>query len=146
MFGKKESDLNKNSVSKNTASGLGSINSLSEGTSVEGSMMTKGDMRIDGTLKGNLDCGGRLILGKSGYIEGHVKCHSAVIEGHINGNLDVQELLDVKESAILTCEIKTGQMRMQAGAQFQGKCQMGGQVLAGMGNSKPSKQTKAAAS
>lgn len=145
MFGKKENDSNKNSVSKNSGAGLGSINSLSEGTVVEGSMITKGDIRIDGTLKGNLDCGGRLILGGTGYVEGYVTCQNAVIEGHINGNLDVQELLDVKESAILTCEIKTGQMRMQAGAQFQGKCQMGGQVLAGMGDHKSAKKEKAAA-
>lgn len=133
MFGKKDSDSSKPNTS--SSAGIGSINSLSEGTILEGVINTKSDIRIDGTIKGTLDCQGKLILGPSGYVDGFITCRDAVIEGKIVGTLEVADLLDVKNTAVLNCEIKTGQMRMQSGAVFNGKCQMGGQVLGGLGDS-----------
>jgi len=87
------------------------------------------DMRIDGTLEGNLSCAGKLILGPKGLISGQIDCQNAVIEGSIDGVIRVKELLQVKESANITGEITTAKLMVQPGAIFNVKCSMGGQKI-----------------
>ena len=129
MFGKKENDMAKTSTS--TSSSINSINSLSKGTTIEGTIKAENDIRIDGKLNGNLDCKGKLIVGPSGILDGVITCTNAVIEGTVKGNLTVKEQLHVRESAKINGEIITDKLIVQAGAIFNVKCQMGGQVLKG---------------
>lgn len=130
MFGKKDNDMAKQNGTT-TSSGLNSINTLSKGTSVEGTITAESDIRIDGKLNGNLDCKGKVIVGPSGTLEGIINCANAVIEGTIKGTLNVKDQLHVKETANINGEIVTGKLIVQAGAIFNVKCQMGGQVLSG---------------
>jgi len=129
MWGKKDNEMAKqtNSVS----SGLNSINSLSKGTVVEGTISADSDIRIDGSIKGTVDCKGKLIVGPTGVLDGIINCANAVIEGSIKGKLTVTELLHVKETAKINGEIVTDKLIVQAGAIFNVTCQMSGQVLSG---------------
>ena len=133
MWGKKENEMAKQNGSS-TPSGLSSINSLSKGTNIEGTIFAESDIRVDGKVNGTLDCKGKLIVGPTGVVEGTITCVNAVIEGVIKGNLTVAELLHVKESATINGEIVTDKLIVQAGAVFNVKCQMGGQVLSGFKN------------
>jgi len=130
MFGKKEKEMAKNNGTAQ-AGGLNSINSLAKGTRIEGSVKTESDIRIDGHLNGDIDCKGKLIVGPTGVLDGKINCVNAVVEGTVKGNLTVKELLHVKETANINGEIVTDKLIVQAGAVFNVKCQMGGQVLAG---------------
>ena len=133
MFGKKDNDMAKQTSSVPT--GLNSINTLSKGTSVEGTIIADSDIRIDGNLNGTLDCKGKVIVGPSGKLDGTITCVNAVIEGTIKGTLTVKDQLHVKETANINGEIVTGKLIVQAGAIFNVKCQMGGQVLSGFNKS-----------
>jgi cytoskeletal protein CcmA (bactofilin family) len=135
MFGKKENDMAKNN-GNSAVGGLNSINSLSKGTSIQGSIKTENDIRIDGVLNGDVECNGKLIIGPSGVIEGKANCTNAVIEGKIQGIITVKELLHVKDSAVIEGDIYTDKLIIDNNARFNGKCQMGGQVIA-EGFSKP---------
>ena len=129
MWGKKDNEMAKQSSA--APSGLNSINSLAKGTVVEGTINADSDIRIDGKIDGTIDCKGKLIVGPTGVLDGTISCANAVIEGTIKGNLTVKELLHVKETANINGEIVTGKLIVQAGAIFNVKCQMGGQVLSG---------------
>lgn len=121
MFGNK-----KTTGAESAHIGGGSIiNTIVEGTSVEGTMKTKTDLRVDGMHNGNITCDGRLIIGSTGRIEGEVKCQNAVIEGFFKGNLTVDGVLDVRETANVTGDIKTDKLLVQSGANFNGTCDMG---------------------
>ncbi len=106
------------------------INSLGHNTSIKGDLSTESDIRLDGTLIGNLNCKGKLILGPKGNIQGDVVCDNAVIEGRIDGTIRVKDLLHVKETAKITGEISTNKLTVQSGAVFNVKCDMGGQTIA----------------
>ncbi len=127
MFGnkKKESSPKKNSIMPSQTSH--SLNSLVKGTYLEGVIKAETDFRVDGTIKGSLNCTARLIIGPSGVVEGEVKCASAVIEGRFEGNLNVAELLHIKESAEVSGDIKTSKLIVQSGAIFNVTCKMGTQ-------------------
>jgi cytoskeletal protein CcmA (bactofilin family) len=135
MFGKKtEANVSKSSTP--TAS-TGGLNTLVEGTSIEGQVVAKSDIRIDGTIIGNLNCDGKVIIGETGFIEGKINCVSAVIQGRFEGTLNVKEMLNVRQTAIINGEISTDKLVVESGAVFNVTCQMGkGEIANGKENGK----------
>lgn len=118
-------------MATNTSSSPSSgINSLGTATKIIGDLTADSDIRLDGILKGNIICGGKLILGAKGKIIGEIQCQNAVIEGEIDGILKVKDHLHLRETAKVKGEIYTGKMQFQTGARFDGKCEMGGQTIA----------------
>ncbi len=125
MFNNKKSNAADNAGSLSSSS---NINTLVDGTTMEGTINTTNDLRIDGSVVGTINCTGKLIIGPSGRVEGEVICQNAVIEGSIKGELKVHEVLDVRESAIVTGEIVTSKLLVQNGATFNGNCDMGNKL------------------
>ncbi|MBN1768361.1 MAG: polymer-forming cytoskeletal protein [Prolixibacteraceae bacterium] len=108
----------------------GAVNIIATNTAVTGDIKTESDIRIDGILKGNLHTNGRLILGKTGSIEGEILCETAEIEGKLHGKISVSDLLTLKSTSILTGEIATGKLMIEPGANFTGNCKMEKQTKA----------------
>lgn len=129
MFNNKSKPQSASSDSGSSYASSGATNSIVSGTKIEGTVETSSDIRVDGNLKGTLNCKGRVIIGPSGMIEGEVECQNAVIEGKFTGNLIVKELLNIKESAEITGDIKTDKLLVQSGAIFNVTCSMGGQMI-----------------
>jgi cytoskeletal protein CcmA (bactofilin family) len=111
-------------MAKLVENNLGAVNLISSTTNVTGDINTESDIRIDGTLNGNLITSGRLIIGTNGRIEGEIRCKSAEIEGVMKGQIIVDELLSLKSTSSLTGDITTSQLLIEPGAIFQGNCQM----------------------
>jgi cytoskeletal protein CcmA (bactofilin family) len=109
------------------ASASSSSNSLVQGTNIEGTVQADKDIRIDGTLKGTLNCKGKVIIGPTGYITGEVQCENAVIEGRFEGVLLVNDILHVKETARIEGDVTTQKLVVQPGSIFNVKCKMGAQ-------------------
>ena len=122
MFGNKK-DASDNQTT--TSLGSSATNTMVVGTHIEGTINAQHDIRVDGKIDGTLQCAGRLIIGPEGKVEGDVSCQNAVIEGSFRGNLSVKEVLDVRETASVIGEIKTGKLLVQNGATFNGNCDMG---------------------
>jgi cytoskeletal protein CcmA (bactofilin family) len=102
------------------------LNRIVEGTSIEGQINSKSNIRIDGFLKGTVITQGRLVLGPEGKVEGEIQCNNADIEGTLNGTINVKELLTLKSSAKLQGDITTNKLAIEPGAVFSGTCSMGG--------------------
>lgn len=124
MFSNKKSP----SPSSSGSAPSGNLNTLVEGTTAEGTISTSSDLRIDGTVNGTINCGGKLIVGPTGNVDGDVTSQNAVIEGKVNGNIIVHEVLDVRETATVTGEIKTEKLLVENGATFTGNCDMGHKI------------------
>lgn len=138
MFGNKDS---KNGTDPSPASGGsgGGVNTIDASTEIVGNLKAGGDIRIDGKLKGNLDCQARLILGPKGHIEGDVVCVNATIEGTFVGNIQVKEMLTLQATAKVTGDIKAKKMAALGGFQVDGTCQVpftGGAKASGKGEAK----------
>ena len=114
MFGSKNNDPAKNQVSLTQSA----LNSLVSGTSVEGTISADNDTRIDGYLKGILNCKGKVIIGPKGNIDGEIKAQNAVIEGQFRGSLFIEDLLHIKETAQVEGEINTDKLSVAPGARF----------------------------
>lgn len=127
MFGGKEKNGSA-TKSSSSSSSLGALNTLVEGTVVEGQVTAKSDIRVDGMIRGSLTCEGKVIIGATGFVEGQIKCDSAVIQGRFEGTLDVNDLLNVRQTAKINGEISTGKLIVESGAIFNVTCKMGSQA------------------
>lgn len=127
------------SNSSSTASVSGSTNSVVAGTKIEGTINANSDIRIDGSLKGTLDCKGRVIIGPDGKVEGEIICQNAVIEGSFKGKINVKELLNVRENANIQGDVVTDKLLVQPGAIYNVSCSMGGQTIKAFGKKDPIK-------
>jgi len=125
MFGNSKIEQKNKSNGVITAASTTSSNSLVQGTSVEGSLQADKDIRIDGTLKGSLNCKGKVIIGPTGNIIGDITCENAVIEGRFEGILIVGDVLHVKETAKIEGDVSTQKLIVQPGSIFNVKCKMG---------------------
>lgn len=111
-------------MAKQTDNSLNTVNLIASTTQLTGDVNSQTDIRIDGTLKGNLNTGGRLIIGESGKILGDINCKTAEIEGSIEGTIVVAGLLTLKSTSMLKGEVTTAQLMIEPGAQFNGSCKM----------------------
>lgn len=126
-------------LNKSSATESASINLIGNGTTIIGDINSNGDVRIDGTLKGNISISGKLVVGSSGNIEGSVVCQNADVSGEIHGKVSVSELLSLKASAKLLGDIITGKISIEPNATFTGTCNMGA-VVKNMSNVKESRR------
>ena len=127
MFGSKKekatTNTKKNGIVPTPSSNA--LNSLVHGTMVEGTIKSESDIRVDGVIKGALNCKSKVIIGPTGAVEGEIRCTNAVVEGSFEGTLIVSELLNVRETAKIRGEVKTKQLIVQSGALFDVTCTMG---------------------
>jgi cytoskeletal protein CcmA (bactofilin family) len=104
------------------------INIIVDGTRIEGTFSSESNIRIDGSIKGNVDTKGKLVIGPSGMIDGEINCQNAEIEGKIIGKIMVEDLLSLKASARIDGDIYTSKLSIDPGAMFTGSCHMGNKV------------------
>jgi cytoskeletal protein CcmA (bactofilin family) len=116
------------SSTKNQSAETGSINLIGLGTFITGDIQSNGDVRIDGTLTGNITISGKLVLGNSGKVEGNIECANADFSGEVKGIVKVKETLSLKATAKINGDIVTGKLAIESGAVFTGTCNMGALV------------------
>lgn len=131
MFGRNKPKKESSSSVSKPSSGSHSLNSLVQGTYVEGKLKATSDIRIDGTIKGELNCDAKVIIGPSGVVEGTIRCKNAVVEGRFEGNLNVKELLNIRESAKVVGEVSYGKLNVQSGAVISGSYKLAGEASNG---------------
>lgn len=101
------------------------VNVIAQGTQLQGNMVTASDCRIDGAMRGNIESKAKIIIGRSGVVEGNIKCANIEIEGNVKAeSLIVTELLSLKSTANLIGNIETGKIAIEPGAEFSGNCKM----------------------
>ncbi len=100
------------------------INLIGTGTTIEGNIISSGDIRIDGSLIGNLTTKGKLIVGDTGKVSGEVNCKNFEVEGSVDGKIFVSELLSLRAKSKILGDITTNKLAIEPGAVFTGKCDM----------------------
>ena len=105
-------------------------NRISEGTKIVGNITSKGGFRIDGEVEGVLETPNKVVIGKSGVLIGTLICKEADIEGAVQGNMDIENLLSLKSTAKIEGEVVIGKLAVEPGATFHASCDMKGAIKA----------------
>ncbi len=112
---------------EDTAAGATSI--IGAGTTITGNIKSSGDIRIDGTLIGNLTGRAKILIGPEGKIEGDVEGQQADILGAVKGKLKIKELLSLRGKAAIDGDIYAGKLQVEPTVIFNGKCHMGANIV-----------------
>ena len=102
---------------------------IGAGTRITGNLNSNGDIRIDGTLKGNLTTKSKVLIGPEGIVEGDVTGKQADILGKVTGDIHVKELLSLKARAKVEGNIFAGKLMVEPTVTFNGSCHMGANVI-----------------
>jgi cytoskeletal protein CcmA (bactofilin family) len=106
----------------------GSATLISSGTILRGNVKSDSDLRIDGTIHGNVSSSAKIVVGPSGYVEGNIEGANADVTGRVKGNITVKELLQLREKSNVEGNIIAVKLQVDPAAIFNGKCQMGAQA------------------
>lgn len=101
-------------------------NTIAKGTTITGDIISEGDFRIEGSIKGNIKTPGRVVVGKTGIINGTLKSANADIEGKFSGKLLLSDTLSLKSTAHVEGEVIVGKLAVEPGATFNATCSMKG--------------------
>ncbi len=102
------------------------INLLGVGTEIQGNINSHGDIRIDGSLEGNISTKGKVVIGETGKIKGEVDCKNADVSGLIEGKIKSSELISLKATGRINGDIIANKLAIEPGAKFTGNCNMDG--------------------
>jgi len=100
-------------------------NSLTAGSKIIGTIITDSDIRVDGTIEGDVKCSGKLVVGEKGSIIGTVECQNAEIMGVVDGKIEAKQTLALRATSRLKGELSTQKLTVEPNAIFNGSCSMG---------------------
>lgn len=97
---------------------------IGENTLFQGTIKTKGSIRVDGRLEGSIIEAAHVVVGVKGYIQGDITAHSVIIGGKVNGNVTATESIELQSGSQLLGDIHTSSLTIGEGAIFEGHCVM----------------------
>ncbi|HLZ87011.1 MAG TPA: polymer-forming cytoskeletal protein [Puia sp.] len=97
---------------------------IGAGTTMKGDITSNGDLRIDGTLVGNIHCSAKVVIGANGNVQGDINGQTADIMGKVTGTIKVKDLLLLKGGSTLNGNIQAAKLQIEPTANFNGECHM----------------------
>jgi cytoskeletal protein CcmA (bactofilin family) len=97
---------------------------LGEGVTFRGELSFERLLRIDGTFEGELLSQGKVIVGPKGKVKANLNLREAIIEGVIEGNITVQEKLELRGQASIRGDIKAKSLVVDDGVEILGVVQV----------------------
>jgi len=112
-------------MSYEKSNGASGATLISTGTTLKGDINSNSDLRIDGTIIGNIRGNAKIIIGSSGVVEGDIEGNQADITGKVTGNIKMKDLLQLRGECNITGNLNAGKLQIEPTATFNGQCHMG---------------------
>jgi cytoskeletal protein CcmA (bactofilin family) len=96
---------------------------------IQGDLNSEGNIKIEGQVSGKVKTSQSVFVIPGAKITADILAGNAVIGGEISGNLKISGHLILQSTAKILGDIACTVLRVEDGAQFSGKCAMGGNVI-----------------
>lgn len=98
---------------------------LEPGLEFEGKMSaSSGIVRLNTHFKGEIHCGGTVIVAEQGEMEGEIHSKFVSVAGKIKGSVHATEKVEIKPNGVLIGDIHTASLILEPGGYFNGQCYM----------------------
>ncbi len=97
---------------------------IGQETILQGTIKTKGSIRVDGKLEGGILEASGVIIGVTGQVQGDINAKSVIVGGKVTGNITSTHNLEIKSKAQVYGDIHTAVLSISEGAIFEGHCVM----------------------
>jgi cytoskeletal protein CcmA (bactofilin family) len=92
---------------------------------IEGTVTGTEMVTIEGTVKGNINLAGDLLIGTKARIEATVHARNVTIEGMLDGDVSADDRVELVASATVDGNIRAPKIVVAEGAKFRGSVDMG---------------------
>ncbi len=99
-------------------------NRIARGTTIVGDIISEGSLRIEGEIKGKIEAKAKVVVAKTGVVNGEIHCDNADIEGKTIGTIYTNSVLSIKKTANISGKVIIDKLIVEAGAQFNATCKM----------------------
>ena len=97
---------------------------IGEQTSFEGTLISKDNISVYGSVKGQIQCQGRVVIGETGNVEADILTNDVLVSGAIVGNITAKGLLKITSTGAVNGDIKCSRIVMEEGSRFEGHSEM----------------------
>lgn len=95
---------------------------VSEGATIEGVLeFSSVDLRIEGTVYGDITTDGRVVVSKGAEVQGTVNAHTIQIAGRVEGHIQAEEELILCPPSKVHATLEAEVLEIQPGADFSGE-------------------------
>lgn len=101
---------------------------IGAGTILKGDITSNSDLRIDGTITGNIHSSAKVVVGANGVVEGDISGNQADIIGRVNGNIKVKDLVQLRGDSVVNGNLYAAKLQVEPSATFNGQCHMNSTV------------------
>ena len=89
----------------------------------KGNVKSKGTLRIDGTLEGNVEADW-LVLGEKANLRGDAAARGIIVGGRIEGNVTAREILEIRSKGQVLGDITVAKLVVSEGGMLVGRTSM----------------------
>lgn len=102
---------------------------IGEKVTVTGTLISSGDVSIDGRINGDIHATGTVLITENGKIFGNLYAESAIVRGRLEGSLNAKKV-QLNASCHVKGDILQGRIAIEDGAFFDGQCRHADNPLA----------------
>lgn len=92
---------------------------------VKGNFHGDGNIVVEGIVEGNIKTKKFFLQGAQSLIDANIEAKDSKISGQVNGNLNIENYLEITNSAKIKGDIKANIISIEKGAIINGHIQMG---------------------
>ncbi|NWF79092.1 MAG: polymer-forming cytoskeletal protein [Chloroflexi bacterium] len=93
-------------------------------TRFQGTLTSDGNMRIDGSVEGDIEVLGNLIIGETGRVIATIKAQNVHVSGAVKGEITAVEQLEISPTGKVWGDITTAALHIEPGGLFRGQSAM----------------------
>ena len=93
-------------------------------TSIVGTLKSDGNIRIDGSVEGDIEILGNLIIGETGRVIATLKAQNVHVSGAVKGEITAVEQLEISPTGKVWGDITTAALHIEPGGLFRGQSAM----------------------
>lgn len=94
-------------------------------TTVEGTLVSSRDIRIEGELRGTLQCEGAVQVAEGGRVDATVEAGAITVAGQLRGSITCRGKLHILRTGRVTGSITTNSLVIEEGGRCEGELAMG---------------------
>lgn len=93
---------------------------IGTGTTVEGKLHSNASIRVDGTVRGDIECKGDLYIGEKAVLHSDIKAANIYHAGKIHGTVTTGGTLFIAQSGKIYGDLDVAKIQVTEGAVFEG--------------------------
>jgi len=97
---------------------------VGRGVDFKGTIVYQGTVRIDGSLDGEIQTEGVLLVGEEAVLKAKVTAGTIVCKGKITGDITAKEKIKLRAPAVINGGVTTPMLSIEEGVQFNGTLEM----------------------